>query len=81
MKETGKRKNSANIQSKCSGRTERRNNKPQEENGGKTLKAKETESKALKARSDTSSLVSDSNAGFEPTEVYEKVVILAIGSL
>ena len=52
MKETGKRKNSANIQSKCSGRTERRNNKPQQENGGKTLKAKEAESKALKARSD-----------------------------
>ncbi|XWS43191.1 hypothetical protein CRYUN_Cryun16bG0081600 [Craigia yunnanensis] len=74
MKETGKRKNSADIQSKRSGRTERRNNKPQE-NGGKTLKAKETESRALKARSDTSSLVSDSNAGSEPTEVYEKVVI------
>ncbi|XWS59189.1 hypothetical protein CRYUN_Cryun08bG0100500 [Craigia yunnanensis] len=75
MKETGKRKNSANVQSKRSGRTERRNNKPQQENGGKTLKAKETESKTLRARPDTSSLVSDSNAGSEPTEVYENVVI------
>ncbi|XVE61207.1 hypothetical protein DITRI_Ditri06bG0021000 [Diplodiscus trichospermus] len=75
MKETANRKNSANVQSKRSGRTEKRNNKPQKENGGKALKAKETESKTLKARSDTSSLVSDSNAGAEPTEVYENVVI------
>lgn len=75
MKEPSKKKNSATVQSKRSGRTERRNNKPQQENGGKTLKTKETESKALKARSDASSLVSDSNAGSEPTEVYENVVI------
>ncbi|XVF56073.1 hypothetical protein PTKIN_Ptkin06aG0087600 [Pterospermum kingtungense] len=75
MKEPNKRKNTANVQSKRSGRTERRNNKPQQENGGKTLKTKETESKALKARSDTSLIVSDPNAGSEPTEVYENVVI------
>ncbi|XP_022747776.1 uncharacterized protein LOC111297325 isoform X1 [Durio zibethinus] len=75
MKETGKRKNLANVQSKRSGISERRNNKPQKENGGKTLRAKETESKALKARSDTTSLVCDSNVGSEPTEVYENVVI------
>ncbi|XP_022742457.1 uncharacterized protein LOC111293779 isoform X2 [Durio zibethinus] len=75
MKDTGKRRNSANVQSKLPGRTDRRNNKPHQENGGKTLKARETESKALKARPDTSSLVSDANAGSEPTEVYENVVI------
>ncbi|KAK6232247.1 hypothetical protein SCA6_002320 [Theobroma cacao] len=75
MKETGKRRNSANVQSKRSGRTERKNNKPHQEAGSKTLNVKETESKALKARPDNSSLVSDSNAGSEPSEVYENVVI------
>ncbi|XVE96025.1 hypothetical protein REPUB_Repub02eG0186000 [Reevesia pubescens] len=75
MKDTGKRRNSVNVQSKHPGRTDRRNNKPNQENGGKILKAKEIESKALRARSDTSSSVSDSNAGSEPTEVYENVVI------
>ncbi|KAL4339501.1 hypothetical protein GQ457_08G016220 [Hibiscus cannabinus] len=76
MKDTGnKRRNSANVQSKHPGRTDRRNNKPNQGNGGKTLKPKETESKALRARSDPSSKVSDSNVGSEATEVYENVII------
>ncbi|KAE8690000.1 Nucleolar protein gar2-related isoform 4 [Hibiscus syriacus] len=76
MKDTGnKRRNSANVQSKHPGRTDRRNNKPNQGNGGKTLKPKEPESKALRARSDPSSKVSDLNVGSEPTEVYENVII------
>ncbi|XVF75842.1 hypothetical protein PTKIN_Ptkin13bG0219300 [Pterospermum kingtungense] len=75
MKDTGKTRNSASVQSKRPGRTDGRNNKPHQENVGKTLKARETESKALEARSDTSFVVSDSNAGSVPTEVYENVVI------
>ncbi|KAK8336822.1 hypothetical protein V6Z11_A09G148500 [Gossypium hirsutum] len=76
MKDTGnKRRNSANVQSKHPGRTDRRNNKPHQQNGGKTLKAKEAESKALKARSDPNSKVSDSNVGSEPIEVYENVIV------
>ncbi|OMO57361.1 hypothetical protein CCACVL1_25810 [Corchorus capsularis] len=75
MKETGKRRNAAPVQSKRSGKTEKRSNKPNQDKGGKTLNAKETESKSLKARSDNNSLVSDSNAGSEPSEVYENVVV------
>ncbi|KAG8483723.1 hypothetical protein CXB51_023360 [Gossypium anomalum] len=76
MKDTGnKRRNSANVQSKHPGRTDRRNNKPNQQNGGKTLKAKEAESKALKARSDPNSKVSDSNVGSETIEVYENVIV------
>lgn len=76
MKDTGnKRRNSANVQSKHPGRTDRRSNKPNQQNGGKTLKAKEAESKALKARSDPNSKVSDSNVGSEPIEVYENVIV------
>ncbi|XWS66399.1 hypothetical protein CRYUN_Cryun05aG0196000 [Craigia yunnanensis] len=78
MKDTGKRRDSANVQSKHPGRTDRRNNKPHQENGGKSLKARETEFKALKARSDTVSLVTDLNAGSDATEVYENVVILYV---
>ncbi|MBA0857544.1 hypothetical protein Goshw_013797 [Gossypium schwendimanii] len=76
MKDTGnKRRNSANVQSKHPGRTDRRNNKPNQQNGGKTLKAKEAESKALKVRSDPNSKVSDSNVGSKPIEVYENVIV------
>ncbi|KAK8554196.1 hypothetical protein V6N13_073128 [Hibiscus sabdariffa] len=76
MKDTGnKRRNSANVQPKHPGRTDRRNNKPNQGNGGKILKPKETEPKALRARSDPSSKVSDSNVGSEATEVYENVII------
>ncbi|GMI70979.1 hypothetical protein like AT2G42320 [Hibiscus trionum] len=76
MKDTGnKRRNPANVQSKHPGRTDRRNNKPNQGNGCKALKPKETESKALRARSDPSSKVSDSNVGSEATEVYENVII------
>lgn len=57
MKETGKRRNAAPVQSKRSGKTEKRSNKPNQDKGGKTLNAKETESKSLKARSDNNSLV------------------------
>ncbi|MFQ6663987.1 hypothetical protein Gotur_031264 [Gossypium turneri] len=76
MKDTrNKRRNSANVQSKHPGRTDRRNNKPNQQNGGKTLKAKEAESKALKARSDPNSKVSDFNVGSDPIEVYENVIV------
>ncbi|KAE8725806.1 leucine-rich repeat receptor-like protein kinase [Hibiscus syriacus] len=76
MKDTGtKRRNSANVQPKHPGRADKRNNKPNQGNGGKILKSKEPESKALRARSDPSSKVSDLNVGSEPTEVYENVII------
>ncbi|KAK9290799.1 hypothetical protein L1049_008977 [Liquidambar formosana] len=75
MKETGKKKISNSNQTKRSGRTERRDAKLPQENARRTLNAKETGSKASYAKSDSSILVSDSNTGTEPTEVYENMVI------
>ncbi|KAJ0041961.1 hypothetical protein Pint_17979 [Pistacia integerrima] len=74
MKEIDRRKPN-NKQSKPSGRTERTDRKQHQENGRKKLYAKETESKALIARGDSVNLVSDSNTGTDPSEVYENTVI------
>ncbi|XP_031248019.1 uncharacterized protein LOC116105747 [Pistacia vera] len=74
MKEIDRRKPN-NKQSKPSGRTERTDRKQHQENGRKKLYAKETESKALIARGDSVDLVSDSNGGTDPSEVYENAVI------
>lgn len=70
MKETDKRRTPNNSQTKRSGKTEKRDRKPHQ-----TLSGKETVSKPLHAKSDTSVLVSDSNTGSEPSEVYENLVI------
>ncbi|KAJ6363357.1 hypothetical protein OIU78_003517 [Salix suchowensis] len=73
MKETDKRRGPNTVQSKRSGKTERRDRRPNQ-----TLNIKGVESKALlHAKPDSSSaiLVSDSNTGSEPTEVYENLVI------
>lgn len=75
MKETDKKKIS-NNQTKRAGRIDRRDHKPHQENPSKTLKAKEARSsKASALTSDSSILVSDSNVGTEPSEVYENLVI------
>ncbi|XP_002526750.2 uncharacterized protein LOC8278976 [Ricinus communis] len=65
MKETNKRRTPNNNQSKRVAKTEKRVQKPHQ-----TLTAKETESKP-----DSSILVSDSNTGSEPSQVYENLVI------
>ncbi|KAF2307827.1 hypothetical protein GH714_032194 [Hevea brasiliensis] len=65
-----KRRTPNNGQSKRSGKTEKRERKPHQ-----TLSGKENESKHLHAKSDSSTLVSDSNTGSEPSEVYENLVI------
>ncbi|KAJ6408183.1 hypothetical protein OIU84_011486 [Salix udensis] len=73
MKETDKRRSPNTVQSKRSGKTERRDRRPNQ-----TLNIKGVESKALlHAKPDSSSaiLVSDSNTGSEPPEVYENLVI------
>ncbi|KDP37358.1 hypothetical protein JCGZ_06812 [Jatropha curcas] len=70
MKETDKRRTPNNSQSKRSAKTERRDRKPNQ-----SLSGKETEPRNLPAKPDTGVLVSDSNTGSEPTEVYENMVI------
>lgn len=71
MKEIDKKKTPTSNRTKRSGRTDKRDSKPHKEISCEILNAKETEFKA----SHTNTTVSDSNAGKEPTEVYEKVVI------
>lgn len=78
MKETGKKKISNNNQTKRSGR---RDNKLHQENVSKTLKAKESRSKASFSKPDSSTLVIDSNTGKEPSEVYENLVIHYVDDL
>ncbi|KAI9392182.1 hypothetical protein POPTR_006G056800v4 [Populus trichocarpa] len=73
MKETDMRRTPNTNQSKRSGKTERRDRKPNQASNIKGV-----ESKALfLAKPDSSSavLVSDSNTGSEPPEVYENLVI------
>lgn len=69
MKETGRRRTN-NNQSKRTGKSERRDRKPQQ-----TVNVKETESKASHDKPNSSILVSDSNTGTEPSEVYENMVV------
>ncbi|KAJ6300498.1 hypothetical protein OIU76_021315 [Salix suchowensis] len=67
MKESDKRRTPSNNQSKRSGKSERRLNQT----------TKRLESKSLHTKPDSSStiLVSDSNTGSEPSEVYDNLVI------
>lgn len=73
MKEIDKRKTN-NKQPRRSAKTERAEHKQRQENGGKNLNGKETESKASITRRDSGNVVSDSNAGTEASEVYENGV-------
>ncbi|XP_016435810.1 uncharacterized protein LOC107762014 isoform X2 [Nicotiana tabacum] len=74
MRETERKRGSNTNQAKRAVKTEKRDYK-QEKSTGKTLKAKETDHKASPPKPESSILVSDSNTGTEPTEVYENVVI------
>ncbi|GLT88259.1 hypothetical protein SLE2022_062930 [Rubroshorea leprosula] len=75
MKETSKRRTPNNVQSKRTARTERKGNKQHQENGVKALNVKENQSKTSNARLQHGALVSDSNTGSEPSEVYKNMVI------
>ncbi|KAJ8753396.1 hypothetical protein K2173_019795 [Erythroxylum novogranatense] len=70
MKEIDKKRASNNRQAKRPGKTERRDRKPHQ-----TLNGNRSETKAFPAKPDSSVLVSDSNTGSEPSEVYENMVI------
>lgn len=80
MKETAKKRTN-NVQAKPTGRSERKGNKLQQENSGKTSSIKENQSKASNARLRHGTLVSDSNTGSELPEVYENVVIHYVDDL
>lgn len=76
MKEVDKSKTININQTKRSKRTDKRDHKLNQANTGKTLNGKDGQSKASCIKSDsTVTLVSDSNTGTEPSEVYENVVI------
>lgn len=74
MKEVDKKRIASNNQRKLPAKSEKRDRKLQEKNDNKTVKVKETE-KASSAKNGHIALVSDSNTGTEPSEVYESMVI------
>ncbi|XP_030452964.2 uncharacterized protein LOC115674647 isoform X1 [Syzygium oleosum] len=73
--ETNKKRTPNSSQKKRSERTDKKNQKPRQENGVKGLNAKQTDPKASIGRSDSCAIVGDSSTGAEPAEVYENVVI------
>lgn len=75
MKEVDKRKTPNTNRTKRPEKTEKRDLKLNQGNRGKNLNGKDAHSKASNAKSDSRTLVSDSNTGTEPSEVYENVVI------
>ncbi|CAL0326659.1 unnamed protein product [Lupinus luteus] len=75
MKEIEKRKVSRDSQTKSSKRTERRENKLQQDNSSKTLNEKGTESKTPKTRPTSNKFISESITASENSETYENVVI------
>ncbi|XP_015899037.3 uncharacterized protein LOC107432422 isoform X1 [Ziziphus jujuba] len=75
MKEVDKSKITNNNQTRRSKRTERRDQKLNQRNSGKTLNGKDSQSRASYSKPDSSTLVSDLNTGTEPSEVYENMVI------
>ncbi|CAK9172529.1 unnamed protein product [Ilex paraguariensis] len=82
MKETEKKRNPKNTKTKHSARSEQRDQKLHQENAFKIFfKAKETNSKASSAKLDSSILVTDSNMGIEPSEVFENIVILYVNDV
>ncbi|GMH20127.1 hypothetical protein Nepgr_021968 [Nepenthes gracilis] len=72
MRELEKKKN--NNQINHSARTQRRDNKLLEESARKMVNAKENESKASNAKP-VINVLSDTNVGSKPSEVYENMVI------
>lgn len=75
MKEVDKRKTPNTNRTKRAGKPEKRDQKPNQGNAVKTVSGKDTQSKASHAKMDSRTVVSDSNTGTEPSEVYENVVI------
>lgn len=75
MKEVDKRKTPNTNRTMRAGKPEKRDQKPNQGNAGKTVSGKDTQSKASHAKLDSRTVVSDSNTGTEPSEVYENVVI------
>lgn len=75
MKEVEKSKTTNSNQIKRSRRSERRDQKLNQGNTGKTLNVKDSQSKASYSKPDSSTLVSDLNTGTEPSKVYENMVI------
>lgn len=75
MKQTDKKRSPNINQPKRSARPDSKEKKLQQENANQTLRAKGTELKTSAARPDSSILVSDSNTGTEPSEVYENLVV------
>lgn len=75
MRESEKKKVQKNNQTKQSVRTPRRENKSVQDIGRRPSNAKESNSKASRAKPASNSVVSDTNVGTEPPEVYENLVI------
>ncbi|KAJ8448476.1 hypothetical protein Cgig2_012120 [Carnegiea gigantea] len=74
MREMEKKKNQNNNKTKQSVRTMRRDNKSHEENGRKMSNGKETQTKAH-AKPASDSVISNTNAGSESSEVYDNVAV------
>ena len=74
MREMEKKKNQNNNKTKQSVRTMRRDNKSHEENGRKMSNGKETHTKAH-AKPASDSVISNTNAGSESSEVYDNVAV------
>ncbi|XP_057543601.1 uncharacterized protein LOC130821858 isoform X1 [Amaranthus tricolor] len=75
MRESEKKKVQKNNQTKQFVRTPRRENKSVQDIGRRPSNAKESNPKASRAKPASNSVVSDTNVGTEPPEVYENVVI------
>ncbi|XP_030519831.2 uncharacterized protein LOC115733285 [Rhodamnia argentea] len=73
--ESNKKRTPNTSQNKRSERSDKKNQKPRQENGVKGLNAKQTDSKTSIGRSDSCALVGNSRASTEPAEVYEDLVI------
>lgn len=75
MKEVDRKKVPKNNQRKFSAKSEKRDHSLPVKSSRKALKAEETEVKTSSAKADSGILVSESNTGTEPSEVYEDMVI------
>lgn len=75
MKETDKRRGPNNKEKSRTARTNTRDGKLQEKNGGRSLKGKEIDAKPSSDKLNSKTLVSDLKTGAEPSEAFENVVI------
>nr|GLL36570.1 uncharacterized protein LOC109182259 isoform X1 [Ipomoea trifida] len=75
MRETERKQVQKTTQIKRASKPDKKGQKPQEKNGGKILKGKETDIKATSPPTNSRTSVSDPNTGPEPPEVYENMVI------